>query len=225
MAKFFRKLLLPLFRDRKVVRWVAIAAEGIRWLKDDWLFPGSFRPLWIWGMCQSMPSSWVVSGCSREKTNIAVYSGKTLLFLFLLLPSIDRLDLFEVNAQMQNVAPDAANYFHTAMGPGRSSELNNPPDKHSLLPAVLVIGQLFGVMPVQGVSAKEVSSLRFTWRSFRFIYTLFCALTMFVYSGYVAVWAFDGSLDFPRYGEWVRTEGRKEALNFLKYSFKSLSSV
>lgn len=67
-------------------------------------------------------------------------------------------------------------------------------------PPVLLIGQLFGVMPISGITSNNISDLRFSWRSYRFYYTILCALLMLIYSSYVAVWAFDGSLDFPRYG-------------------------
>lgn len=66
---------------------------------------------------------------------------------------------------------------------------------------VLVIGQLFGVMPLNGIKSKDVADLSFSWRSYRLYYTVICALMMSIYSFYVAIWAFDGSLDFPRYGK------------------------
>lgn len=72
-------------------------------------------------------------------------------------------------------------------------------------------------MPVIGITSNDIKDLRFTWKSVRMFYTLFCALILCIYSCYVAVWAFDGSLDFPRYGEI-------EGFITLRKIFRSLSS-
>lgn len=77
-------------------------------------------------------------------------------------------------------------------------------------------------MPVQGIASSDINDLRFSWRSARFFYTVFCALVMFVYSCYVAVWAFDGSLDFPRYGTSFHLEDFLPSGTLLNYPPVSL---
>lgn len=43
---------------------------------------------------------------------------------------------------------------------------------HQVLKVVLIMAQCFGQMPVQGITSPTPKSLRFTWISFRFAYSI-----------------------------------------------------
>lgn len=45
-------------------------------------------------------------------------------------------------------------------------------DVHQALTIVLVLAQCFGQMPVQGITSPSPRSLKFTWVSFRFAYSI-----------------------------------------------------
>lgn len=49
----------------------------------------------------------------------------------------------------------------------------------------LVIGQLYGVMPVIGISSRSLSDLHFNWKSFRAIYAVIVAIILSSYSLFV----------------------------------------
>lgn len=46
----------------------------------------------------------------------------------------------------------------------------------------LVVGQLFGILPVIGVKDHQISKLEFKWFSFRTIYSLIIAVILLSYS-------------------------------------------
>lgn len=60
----------------------------------------------------------------------------------------------------------------------------------------LVIAQLFGVMPVFGVSNRTLSSLHFEWKSVRTIYSLVTILILLIYSLYLMWRTFTGPVYF-----------------------------
>lgn len=43
---------------------------------------------------------------------------------------------------------------------------------HKSIAFVLILGQLFGMMPIQGVTGPSYRSLYFTWASFRVLYNI-----------------------------------------------------
>lgn len=49
----------------------------------------------------------------------------------------------------------------------------------------MLIGQIFGSMPVQGILCKEIDSLKFSWTSFRTIYTTFFLISGTIEAGMV----------------------------------------
>lgn len=57
-------------------------------------------------------------------------------------------------------------------------------------------------MPVIGITSDRISNLRFSWTSFRCAYSYLLFVLLFVDTSFVAVWTFNGTMVFSRYGNW-----------------------
>lgn len=47
------------------------------------------------------------------------------------------------------------------------------PTLHNTIAFVITLGQFFGVMPLYGMTKKEVHYIKFKWRSLRFLYSVY----------------------------------------------------
>ena len=56
---------------------------------------------------------------------------------------------------------------------GRKSSQVKIKSFHQAIGPILVIGQIFGLMPIQGILGKDIDSLKFRWISLRTIYSIF----------------------------------------------------
>lgn len=65
---------------------------------------------------------------------------------------------------------------------------------------ILVMGQLFAIMPVKNVRSKNPADLRFSWKSFRTFYAIFAFIILFIYSILTVYWSvFVGNIEFIRF--------------------------
>ncbi|KAH8302852.1 hypothetical protein KR044_011230, partial [Drosophila immigrans] len=61
---------------------------------------------------------------------------------------------------------------------------------------VLIIAQIFALMPVRGVSSKYAEDLSFSWLSFRSCYSLVVSILFVISSGYMAAFVMHVNFDF-----------------------------
>nr|CAL23161.1 gustatory receptor candidate 28 [Tribolium castaneum] len=54
------------------------------------------------------------------------------------------------------------------------------PSFHQTFSFVVIFGQFFGIMPLHGVSRKNVQEIRLEWKSFRFVYAVYNIFGAFV---------------------------------------------
>lgn len=65
---------------------------------------------------------------------------------------------------------------------------------------ILLVGQIFGVMPVIGITSHSANDLHFKWKSFRAIYSIIIALTLFCYTLNVALNIMSEQIDLFSFG-------------------------
>ncbi|KAM8709834.1 hypothetical protein ACLKA7_016611 [Drosophila subpalustris] len=61
---------------------------------------------------------------------------------------------------------------------------------------VLIIAQIFALMPVRGISSKYADDLNFSWLSFRSCYALIVSILFLISSGYMAAFVMQVNFDF-----------------------------
>lgn len=64
------------------------------------------------------------------------------------------------------------------------SKTNNSSNLHTLhndISCILMIAQIFALMPVYGISGDDYHSIKFKWRSIRYVYTVFNICGAFVF--------------------------------------------
>jgi gustatory receptor len=86
--------------------------------------------------------------------------------------------------------------------PRKSRSFCNENFHQSMYPA-LVVAQCFGVLPVLNISARCPLELRFTWRSFSFVYAVFVLLCSCLKTIATAAWSFQTSIKFGKLGYLV----------------------
>ena len=67
--------------------------------------------------------------------------------------------------------------------------------------SVLVLAQLFGLMPVVGVKSSSAAQLRFKWNSFRTLYSFVVFLLLLAYAIMTVMVSFESQIHFDRVGE------------------------
>lgn len=69
---------------------------------------------------------------------------------------------------------------------------------HRAIYPVMVIAQFFGTMPVQNVSCKCPSGLKYTWKSFRYIFAVFVMMSCGVEAVLTIIWTFRTHIEFGK---------------------------
>lgn len=65
---------------------------------------------------------------------------------------------------------------------------------------ILLVGQLFGVMPVSGIQSELLSDLRFEWTSLRNLYTLVIIVALISYTLFVSWITLSTQIEFRSIG-------------------------
>lgn len=63
---------------------------------------------------------------------------------------------------------------------------------------VLAIAQCFGVMPVRNISSRNALDLKFTWKSFRYIFAVFVTMSCALEAVSTIVWTFSTRVEFGK---------------------------
>lgn len=69
---------------------------------------------------------------------------------------------------------------------------------HNAIKPVLLIGQFFGVMPVENILTRDPSQLKFTWKSVRFMFALFITLSCGAEALLTVYWTFSRRVEFGK---------------------------
>lgn len=67
---------------------------------------------------------------------------------------------------------------------------------------ILLVGQLFGVMPLLGIKSRSISHLRLKWKSVQTFYSLLILAILVVYSLYLAWKTFSTVIEFSSIGSY-----------------------
>lgn len=67
-------------------------------------------------------------------------------------------------------------------------------------PPVLFVAQFFGVMPVNGVLNKDLSQMKFKWKSFRTVYAMFCCSSLLSYALITVAYNFTKQITIESFG-------------------------
>lgn len=71
---------------------------------------------------------------------------------------------------------------------------------HEAISPVLVMAQLFGVMPVCGVREPDLNLMEFKWKCFRTIYSLTILLGLLIMTFITLYWTFTHKIEFAKIG-------------------------
>jgi len=69
---------------------------------------------------------------------------------------------------------------------------------HEAVRPILLIAQCFGVMPLLNITSKCPSSLKFSWKSFRAVFTIFVMLSCLGESIFAVYWTFSTHVEFGK---------------------------
>lgn len=68
---------------------------------------------------------------------------------------------------------------------------------HEAISPILVLGQLFAIMPVKNVRSKNPLDLFFSWKNVRTFYSILTFIVLFLYSAITIYWSlFIGEIEF-----------------------------
>lgn len=79
-----------------------------------------------------------------------------------------------------------------------STKCINDGSFHKSIYPITIIAQCFGVMPVQNVSGKGPSELKFTWKSFRYLFAVFITISCGMEAVSTIVWTFRSHIEFGK---------------------------
>lgn len=65
---------------------------------------------------------------------------------------------------------------------------------------IIMVGQLFGVMPVAGIKSRPISNLHFNWRNLRTVHSLLVLAILSAYSATLAWNTFSSQVQFSSIG-------------------------
>lgn len=104
------------------------------------------------------------------------------------------------NIKMKNFTlkfPSEVQFFRR----GVSKDFYSNGSFHEAVSSVLVLGQVFGLIPVIGIKAKYPynNKLYFTWKSKRAVYSICVFLSLLWYTGLNTVWAIDTNFQFNKF--------------------------
>lgn len=71
---------------------------------------------------------------------------------------------------------------------------------HEAISPVLVMAQLFGVMPVCGIRDADLNLMEFKWKCFRTIYSLAILLGLLIMTFVTIYWTFTHKIEFAKIG-------------------------
>lgn len=80
-----------------------------------------------------------------------------------------------------------------------SSDDSNVGSFQAAISPVLLMGQLFGVLPVCGISSKHPVSLKFKWICFRTIYAMALLLGLGYFNCVTVYWMFNKKIEFGKF--------------------------
>lgn len=69
--------------------------------------------------------------------------------------------------------------------------------------SVLLLGQVFALLPLNGILSSSSKDMYFTWRSLRTIYSCIAVVFFAIHMGFTYAWAFKGTLSFDSIGKFT----------------------